>query len=90
MSADIDALSKSAYDHGTDPIDWACTWATQLMDVYEMVQGARALDPATFPGYVGDVTTVAFGRQIVGHLLDAGWTPPVLERKTPPAEDVAS
>jgi hypothetical protein len=77
---DIGFLARFAYDHGTDPIDYAVSHVIQIhIDVYLTVCAARAEDPASFPGYVLEATLPALSRRILGDLMDAGWTPPALE-----------
>ena len=71
------ALAQWAYRHGTDPIDWATNSIVRNhISVYLTITAARAENPATFPGYVLELTPEALSRRIVGDLLDAGWMPP--------------
>jgi hypothetical protein len=75
IMSNVDAYHEWLYSQ-TDPIDWACELSKMLMDTMLTIIGARYYNPAAFPGYGLELTTTSFGRQIVGRLMDAGWTPP--------------
>ena len=72
----IDALSAASYARGEDPIDVAIQIAEIQIYVLGEVERGRSENPASFPGFVGDTTSRALAGRIIGHLLDAGWTPP--------------
>ena len=74
--SDIDALSRSAYASGTDPVDWACTLAELQIDALQLITAARADNPAAYPVFQMELSPAATARRVVGLLLDAGWTPP--------------
>ena len=76
---DIDGLDKVAYEQGRDPIDWATQKTVSFIDAHVDVSVARLSNPAAFPGYCIPLTFEALARRIVGGLLDAGWTPPVID-----------
>ena len=76
MSSDICGLARLAYSHGQDPIDYASRLVQMHIEVNLTVRLARAEDPATFPGYLLDLSLDALSRRVIGDLLDAGWTPP--------------
>lgn len=76
MSEDIAFLARFAYEHGTDPIDYATEHVIEThVNVFLTVLAARVTDPGTFPGYP-DLNTAILARRILGDLLDAGWKPP--------------
>lgn len=77
---DIEPLARSAYANGTDPIDWACTLVEGQVEAWDTIRRARVHTPTAFPVYIVPLTTEAIARQIVGRLLDAGWTPPEVSR----------
>lgn len=78
---DICFLARFAYEHGEDPISYAAQAVIQThVDVYLAICAGRAGDPASFPGYVLELTTEALSRRILGDLMDAGWTPPEVTR----------
>ena len=76
MSSDICFLARFAYSHGQDPIDYASSLVQMHIEVNLMVRAARYEDPATFPGYLLDLSLEALSRRVIGDLMDAGWTPP--------------
>jgi hypothetical protein len=68
----IGFLAQFAYDTGTTPLDYAEVNVVRAhVDAF--------LNPGNFPGDV-DPATAALSRQILGDLLDAGWTPPEVAR----------
>ena len=70
--SDIDFLARFAYDTGQDPVDYATENVIRAhIDAH--------FDPDNFPGDVNPATAV-LSRQILGGLMDAGWTPPELTR----------
>lgn len=72
----LDALTAHAYAAGIDPLDWACALAAHGIESYWEVRRARESRPRAHPDEHRPVTTVAYGRHIIGRLLDAGWRPP--------------
>ncbi len=73
---DIGFLAQFAYDHGTDPIDYATEHVIEThVSVFLTVMASRITDPGTFPGYP-DMNIAILSRRILGDLMDAGWTPP--------------
>ncbi len=77
MTDDICFLARFAYEHGTTPLDYAAEHVIQThIDVFHTIVAARVEDPASFPGYVLEISTAALSRRILGDLMDAGWTPP--------------
>lgn len=75
MSDSIDDLSGSAYGGGMDPLDWATHLVASLLSARSTCQQRElnGLPPlAAWP----DVSDQAVARKVLGHLLDAGWTPP--------------
>lgn len=78
---DLGFLAQFAYDHGTDPVDYAIENVIEgHLKVYLTVLAARVMDPAGFPIYDPDLSTAVLSRRILGDLLDAGWTPPEVKR----------
>lgn len=75
----IDGLSAYAYSHGTDPLDHAIQAAQTSIDIYLTVVAARYENPECFPGYDPEPSIEKTARQIIGRLLDAGWTPPTIK-----------
>lgn len=74
---DIGFLARFAYDHGTDPIDYATEHVIEThVNVFLTVMASRVADPRTFPGYDPELSTAVLSRRILGDLMDAGWTPP--------------
>jgi hypothetical protein len=71
----VDSYHAEIYKD-TDPIDWACFLAATAMDTMLTVYFTRTVKPAAFPSYFLELSPAACGRQIVGRLMDAGWTPP--------------
>jgi len=61
-------LAQFAYDTGMAPLDYA------EVNVIRAHLDAH-LNPGSFPGDVNPATEI-LARQILGDLLDAGWTPP--------------
>lgn len=80
-SGDPDGLAAYAYSIGVDPIDHAVQIAQINLDVYITVCAARYENPAAFPGYDPEPRIEKTARRIVGELLDAGWTPPVIAQQ---------
>jgi hypothetical protein len=76
-TSDIDVIARMSYERGRDPIEYAeaCIVRNHL-DVYLTIITSRAEDPATFPGYLLELTPEALARRIIGDLLDAGWASP--------------
>lgn len=72
----IDAVSKFQYDAGADPVDWACDLVQLYVECRDQIRAARAHTPGAYPVYLLPLTDDVLARQIVGRLLDAGWTPP--------------
>ncbi len=81
MTSDIDDLSQAAYGYGQDPLDWAINLAHAEIHVLTTVTAARKVRPESYPIYVLELSPEASARRIVGKLLDAGWTPPVVAPK---------
>lgn len=83
---DIEQPHRTAYDHGTDPIDWAVQMIVNHMEVQQDVLTARAQDPSAFPNVRFDLDNASVARRALATLLDAGWTPPQLDRPDPTKE----
>lgn len=79
MSADIDPLSRFAYDNGHTVIGWAEVCIASLIDANEEVRKARAQDPAMYPLYGPDTSNDMVARRALAWLMDAGWIPPTIE-----------
>lgn len=78
---DIGFLAQFAYDHGTNPIDYATEHVIEIhVTTYLTVRDGRAENPASFPVYDPGLSTAVLSRRILGDLLDAGWTPPEVTR----------
>jgi hypothetical protein len=75
---DIDGLSQWAYDNGQDPIDYAASTVYIAFEAWMHVRIGRERDPESFPGYGPDATLKNLSLRIIGRLLDAGWTAPVI------------
>lgn len=80
--AAISPLSRWAYEHGEQPIEHAASLVYTSFDAWLHVRIGRESDPAAFPGYGPDATLKNLSLRVVGHLLDAGWTPPVITPET--------
>lgn len=78
--SDIDPLARAAYSHGTDPINWAIQLAEDVIGWRDTIVAGRLEKPGSFPGYRLGLDTPAVARRIIGHLLDAGWTPPTIDK----------
>jgi hypothetical protein len=72
------AIARSAYANGTDPVDWAVTLAQVQIETAATILITREHTPGAYPQFRGELTAEAVARRIVGELLDAGWTPPTL------------
>jgi hypothetical protein len=81
--SDIAYTAQVQYEHGVDPIDWAIEQTRITIDAREFVREARATNPALVPWYGPDLSDEALARRVVGHLLDAGWEPPVIKPEPP-------
>jgi len=73
-TSDLGVLAQLAYDAGIHPLDFAEEQVTLLVAMHATI-AAEGLG-AVFP----DLPTGPhdFARRILGALLDAGWSPPVL------------
>jgi hypothetical protein len=68
----IGFLAQFAYDTGMTALDYAEVNVIRAhVDTF--------LNPGTFPGEVNPATAI-LARRILGDLLDAGWTPPEVDR----------
>lgn len=77
IPADICAIARMSYERGRDPVEYAETHIVKIhLDVYLTITTSRAVDTATFPGYLLELTPEALARRIIGSLLDAGWVSP--------------
>lgn len=72
---DIDDLSASAYAGGKDPLDWATHLVTSLLAARSTCERRELSGLPPLPAW-SDVSDDAVARKVLGHLLDAGWTPP--------------
>ena len=86
IPADICSIARMSYERGRDPIEYAETCVVQVhLDAYLTITASRAVNPASFPGYLLELAPEALARRIIGGLLDAGWASPA-----GPASPVAS
>lgn len=76
QTADIGGLAAYAYKLGRHPIDHAEQGISIYLHVRDEILTARAVDPASYPGYVLPTDDASWSRRILGDLMDAGWTPP--------------
>ncbi len=74
--SDLNPLAVSAHRAGQDPIEWACHVVEAQVGGWDTIRRARDYNPGAFPVYRLPLDTMTLARQVVGHLLDAGWTPP--------------
>jgi len=76
MTADISILARTAYETGIDPIDYATDHVIQShVEVFLAVRDVSAEIGCPLPH-----DTAALSRRILGDLMDAGWTPPEVNR----------
>lgn len=80
---DIDYLARLAYSQGTDPVAYAEREVARVISTFALVVAARESDPAAFPIFSRDLSMEALCRRILGQLLAAGWTPPVIGPAAP-------
>jgi hypothetical protein len=86
--ADICAHARWSYERGRDPVEYAETCVVQVhLDAHLTITTSRADTPASFPGYLLELTPDALARRIVGGLLDAGWVSPAGPESPVASED---
>ena len=89
MPGDItDRLAREAYESGKDPVAYAESAVTILIQVHQTVAEERRENPAAFPVYGPDDSDEALARRILGRLLSIGWTAPEVNPPMPLAEGV--
>lgn len=77
IPADICTIARMSYERGRDPVEFAETCVVEVnLHAYLAITTSRADNPASFPGYLLELTPDALARRIIGGLLDAGWTSP--------------
>lgn len=76
--SDIDAVSRIRYAEGVDPIDHAVQLVVFDLEIRDAAR-AGDIHPGV-PVMLLDQDDAAYARRIVAKLLDAGWTPPHVER----------
>lgn len=72
------AIARTAYANGVDPVDWAVELTQTQIETSAEILFAREQRPDAYPQFRGELTAGAVARRIVGELLDAGWTPPAV------------
>lgn len=78
--SEIEYLAASAYAEGVDPIEWAVGVIKDFVWLHVEINSARYDNPQAFPGYGPDASPEHMARRALAGLLDAGWTPPTVER----------
>jgi hypothetical protein len=76
QSGEVNFLASHAYGLGQHPLDYAETSVRIYLNLRDEIRQARAIDPASFPGYLLETDDASWSRRILGELMDAGWTPP--------------
>lgn len=88
IPTDICAVARMSYERGRSPIEYAETHVVQIhLDAYLTITTARTVNPASFPGYLLELTPEALARRIIGGLLDAGWVSPAGPESPVASED---
>lgn len=71
-------LSRDLYKQGKDPVTVAEELLHPYLEIWFEVTLTRLTEPAAYPA-VGELTPRIAARRLIGALLSAGWTHPLIE-----------
>lgn len=73
---DINGISRIAYEHAVDPIDWAVQLLTFDLEARDLIASGQIATSPNASLTLLDQSDEAYARRMVAKLIDAGWSPP--------------